>query len=159
MTTLTIPSLERRLLHTVGEEVAAEPVGRWPEQRLGLCLAVLREVREYTARGHRALEKLLGEGVEARSFARDAGPALAITEDNLAKVRGLLGLLSPGDEAAAAGLAAELRLLEQELGAFHDLLAEAVSRSSEAPRPVDWAHVRAAEEAHARGETKPFSRR
>ena len=39
-----------------------------------------------------------------------------------------------------------------------DLLAQAVARASEPPRPVDWERVRAAEEAHARGESKPFSK-
>ena len=33
----------------------------------------------------------------------------------------------------------------------YDLLAEALSRATEAPRPVDWERVRAAEEAHAVG--------
>jgi hypothetical protein len=34
-----------------------------------------------------------------------------------------------------------------------------LGRASEPLRPIDWERVHAAEVAHARGETKPFSRR
>ena len=157
MPTLLIPSFERRLLQTVTEEVAAGPVREWPEQSLRLCLDLLRKMRENAANLRRGLEDVLAEGVEARSFTRDYGPVLPAAEDHLARVRELAGRLSPAKDGASESLAAELRLLGQEVQAFRDLLAGALSRASEPPRPVDWGRVRAAEEAHARGETKPFS--
>lgn len=159
MTTLTIPSLERRLLQTVREEVLAEPVREWPPQALELCLDILGRIRKTTADMPQGLERVLAEGVEARSFACNYSPLLVILDDQLAKVRDLVERLSPAEDAASESLAAELRLLEQETHVFRSLLSQALSRASEAPRPVDWGRVRAAEEAHVRGETTPFSRR
>jgi hypothetical protein len=159
MTTLVMPSLERRLLQTVREEVAAEPVREWPPRSLQLCLNIFRGIRESIAEARQALEDELAEGVEARSFARTYGPFLPAADGHLASLRELIGELSPAEDTAAASFVAELRLLEQENAAYRDLLAAALSRASAAPRPVDWERVRAAEEAKARGETKPFSRR
>src|SRR5262245_57703618 len=159
MTALVIPSFERRLLESVREEVAAEPVRQWPPRSLELCLDVLRKIRAGAADIRQTLEEALAEGVEARSFARGYGPFLSPAEDHLAFVRELAQSLSLIGDAASQSLLAELRLLEQESKAFRDLLAEALSRASEPPRPIDWGRVRAAEEAQARGETKPFSRR
>jgi hypothetical protein len=159
MTTLTIGSLERRLLQTLGEEVAVEPVHQWPQQSVELCLDLLRRMHANTARVRQGLEELLANGVEARSFARDTGPLLAIVDEQIASVRALVERLSPARDAASETLEVELRRLQQETQALRDLLAEALSRASEPPRPVDAERVRAAEEAHARGETKPFSRR
>jgi hypothetical protein len=159
MTALVIPPFERRLLETVRERVAAEPVRQWPPRSLELCLDVLRRIRAGAADTRQTLEEVLAEGVEARSFARDYGPFLAPAEDQLAFVRELVESLSLMEDAASQSLLAEVRLLEQEGKAFRDLLAEALARASEPPRPINWERVRAAEEAHARGETKPFSRR
>jgi hypothetical protein len=159
MTTLTIPPLERRLLQAVSEEVAAGPAHEWADQSLQLSVVVLRKIRENTPTMRGMLENILADGVEARSFTRAYGPLLPAVDDRLAQVRGLLEWLSTAAHGAAGSLAEELRLLEQETRAIRDLLAEALSRASETPRPVDWGRVRAAEEAHERGETKPFSRR
>src|SRR5262245_19906856 len=123
MTTLLMPSLGRRLLQTVREEVAAEPVRDWSPRSLQLCLNVLREIRESIAAARRALEGELAEGVEARSFARTYGPVLPSADDHLASLRELIIELSPEEATAAASLVAELRLLEQENTEFRDLLA------------------------------------
>ncbi len=159
MTTLMPPSLERRFLQAVRDEVAAKPVHDWSERDLLLCLHFLRKVREFTTEIHQVLKGALAEGLEARSFARDYGPFLQSTDYQLATVREFLELLLPAKDAASQKLVAELRELEQAHQAFRDLLAGALARVSEAPRPVDWERVRAAEEAYARGDTKPFSRR
>jgi hypothetical protein len=159
MTTLMMPSLERRLLQTVREEVTAEPVREWPPRSLQLCLNLLRDLRASATEMRQALENELAAGVEARSFARTYGPVLPAADGHLASLRELIGELSPAEDTAAASFVAELRLLEREHAAYRDLLAAALSRAAEAPRPVDWERVRAAEEAKARGETKPYSRR
>lgn len=159
MTTVTIPSLERRFLASVREEMEAKPIQEWPEQSFGLSLDVVRKLREHGAQMHRALQDELAEGVEARSFARRFGPLLDAVEDLVAEVRELRKRLSSAHDPASQRLAAELHSLEQEDQAFCNLLAEALNKASELPRPVDWERIRTAEEAHARGETKPFSRR
>ncbi len=149
MTTIRIPSFERRLLQSVREEIAAGPVKAWPPQSLQLCLDVVRKMRENTADMRRLLEQELADGVEARSFSRHDSPLLPATDDHLAQVRELVERLSAPADAASESLAAELRLLQQTIQAFRDLLAEALARASQAPRPVDWGRARAAEEAHA----------
>lgn len=159
MTILTIPSFERRLLGTVREEMAAEPVSEWPPQSLQLCLGILQGIRANAATMHSILKGTLAEGVEVRSFVRDYRPFLPLTDDRLAQVRELIERLSPMEDTASANLAAALHALEQEYQAFRDHLAEALARASTPLPPVDWDRIRAAEEAHAHGDTKPFSSR
>jgi hypothetical protein len=158
MTTLTMP-LERRLLRTVREELEAEPARDWPRQSVELCLGLLRGLREGSAEVRQRLQEELAEGVEARSFSRTYAPLLPAMDDQASNVRELVDWLASAEDAVARSLVAELRLLGQEHQALRDLLAEALARASGPHRPADSGRVRAAEEAHARGETKPFSRR
>lgn len=159
MTTLMIPSFERTLLQTVREEVAAEPVHEWSPRSLQLCLDLLRRLRQAAAEIHQDLKNEVSEGVEARSFARTYSPVLTAADHHLSSLRNLIEELAPSEGAAAESLVAELRLLEQEHAAFRDLLAEVLARATAGPRPINWDRVRAAEEAQARGETKPFAQR
>jgi hypothetical protein len=156
---LVIPLLERRILQTVSEEVTAESVHTWPEQSLQFCLHLLQKIREGIANRRQMLEAMLAEGVEARSFARNHGSLLPVLDDQLGQVRGVVERLAAADDPVSESLGGELRLLEQEIQTFRNLMSEALSRASAAPRPVDWDRVRAAEEAHGRGETRPFSAR
>jgi hypothetical protein len=153
MTTLTIPSYASRLLQTVEEEVAAKTV----QESLRLSLGTVRNLCENTANMRRVLVGVLAEGVEARSLLRDSGPLLASIDEQITKVQKLVERLSLLEDDASKSLAMELCLLQQAYQSFRDLLAEALSRASAAPRVVDWERVQAAEEAHARRETKPFS--
>jgi hypothetical protein len=122
-------------------------------------LELLRGIREESGKRRQALEGELAEGVEGRSFARDHRQVLLVAKECLASVRDLIAMLSPQEGVPGKRLVVELRLLEEEQRTFRDLLAKALRLASEPPHPVDWARVRAAEEAYARGETKPFSRR
>jgi hypothetical protein len=150
-----IPPFERRLLRTVREGVAADPVVReWPSQSLDLCLDVLRRIRKSTVDTRLALENQLAEGVEARAFGAAYGQYLPTAEEHVAIVRELVEALSPGEDAASQSLLSELHVLEEENKALRDLLAEALARASEPLRPADWNRIRAAEEAHAHGETR-----
>src|SRR5437660_9158852 len=155
MATLMMPLFERRLLLTVREEVAAEPVRQWHPRSLKLCLRFLRGIRESAAEMRQALQEELANGVEARSFARTYTPLLPAAADHLVLVGELVEELSSSPDPESASLAAELRLLQQENEAFHELLSGVLSRASEPPRPANWERVRAAEEAHALGQTKP----
>jgi hypothetical protein len=159
MTTLLIPSFERPTLQTLRNGLAAKPLSEWPQHSLQLCLDGLRTLRQSASQMREALEDELAEGVEAHSFTRSYGPFLPTAEEHVEFVRDLVKGLSAAQDPASKSVAAELRLLEDENKAFRDLLAEALSRASEPVRPADPARVRAAEEAHTRGETKPFARR
>ena|SRR5579859_5188185 len=158
MTTLISPSLDQRLLRTVREEVAAEPVREWPERSLQLALKVLREMRASAADMRHALEEELANGVEARSFVRSYGQYLPVAEDHLAFIRELVDSLSQAGDAATESLLAELRLLQQEHQVFRDLLAEALTRASEPPRPIDWNQLKRESDADfAAGRFAAFS--
>lgn len=138
MTTLTAPSLERRLLRTVREEVEAKSVREWPEETVELCMVLLWEIRRRTAGMLRTLEQILAEGVEARSFVRDAAPLLAIEEENAASIDEIINTLSSSEDPASAKLLTVVRSLEKEEKAFRDLLAEALARVSVPPPAMDW---------------------
>jgi hypothetical protein len=158
MTPLLIPSFERRLLRTISDEVADKPVREWPSSSLQLGLEVVRKTRKDFAEARRALEEELANGVEARSFGRENQPLIPAIDEFVQTLRGLVAGLSHAEDPASKSLLAELRLVDQELKAGRDLLAEALARAAEPARPAEEERVRAAEEAYARGETKPFSR-
>ena len=152
MTTLTASTLQRRLLQTVGEAVAIEQEANGSlGETIRLGVGIVRELRESVARTRRELEEELAGGVEGRSFARSYHPLLPATDEYQVQLRRLLEEISGAEGTAAGSFVAELRLLEEEAQAFRDLLAEAVSRASEAPRPLDLERVKAAEAAYARG--------
>jgi hypothetical protein len=157
MPTLSVP-LERRLLQSVEEQAATEPVHTWPARSLQTAIGVLRQIRESAADARKELEDKLATGVEARSFARAYGPYLIATDEHVSLIRKLADFLLPAEDPSCRSLVAELRLLEQEEVAFRDLLAEALARASAPARPVDWNRVDAAGEAYAAGKTRPFSR-
>jgi hypothetical protein len=146
--------------------MAAVPVHEWPPQELQLFADAIQGIHRNTVQVRRALEDLLAGGVEARSFARDYSLFLPATESHLAGVRELVEHLQTAERLASESqaqvlrsLEAQVRSLEYEMSAYRDLLADALARASQAPRPVDWERIRAAEEAYGRGETKPFARR
>ncbi len=134
MTTLATPTLQRRLLQTVGEAVANDRFG----ETIQLGVGVVRELRESVARMRREFEADLAEGVEAHSFARSCGPILSATDEHQIQLGRLLEELSGAQGTAAEPFLAELRLLEKETEAFRDRLAEALSLASRPPAPVDW---------------------
>lgn len=138
MTTLTAPSLERRLLQTVKDEVEAKSVREWPQESLELCMLLLQAMRQRTAGMLRTREEILAEGVEARSFTRDAAPILAAAEESAASIRELIEKLSSSEDAASTKLRGVLHSLEKEEKAFRDLLTEALARISAPPPAMDW---------------------
>jgi hypothetical protein len=152
-----ISSLERRVLKSVGEELAGVPVVQWTERSLRLCLALLRDLHETAAGMREALEGILAEGVEARGFAREYAPLLPVIEEQTRQAEELLQRVSPAKDASTEAVEAGLRRIVEEYQAYRDLLADALSRASQPPRPVNWERVRTAEEAHARGESKRYS--
>src|SRR5262249_38744392 len=111
VTTLTSPSFERLLLRTVSEGVAAEPVGTWPPQTLQLCLDIVQKLRANSTDARQQLEEVLAEGVEARSFVRECGPLLAVTDERLAPIREAVARVSLIEDTASETLLAQLRLL------------------------------------------------
>jgi anaerobic glycerol-3-phosphate dehydrogenase len=91
---------------------------------------------------HRALEEMLAEGVEARSFARDGAPILAAAEDRAAAIREFIDKLTSVNDETSARLLAALCSLEKEEKAFRDLLADALARVSTLPPSMDWERLK-----------------
>jgi hypothetical protein len=142
MTTLAIPSLERRLLRTVTDEMAAKPVSEWPQRSLRVCLDVLRKIRESAAETRREVEQELSVGAEAGAFVRHYNPCLAAASEHLEMVHQLAEVLAPATDPASQSLAAELGLLEQENRTYCELLAKALFLASKPPGPVDWERLK-----------------
>jgi hypothetical protein len=138
MTTLTAPSLERRLLQTVKEEVEAKSLREWPEESVEFCLVLMRQFRERISGMRGKIEQALARGVEERSFSRDGGRTLAAANDFAVSIRELIEMLSSSEDAASARLSAELHALAEEAKAYRNLLAEALARVSVPPPPMDW---------------------
>jgi hypothetical protein len=159
MTTLTAPSFDGRLLKSMKEEVEATSVRDWSPESVELCLDLLRTLHGRVLRLRQTLEETLSEGVEARSFAVSCGPFLPIAHECVAAIEVLTDQWSQAEDNTSKSLMAVLRPLRQEYKAFQDLLTEAVSLAAKPSHPVDWERIRLAEEADARGETKPFYRR
>jgi hypothetical protein len=157
MTTLAMPSFQLRLISAVAEEMKA--VQEQVAEDSQFLADLLRRIREYDVQVRQKLEELLVNGVEARSFVRDYGPLLAATESQIATFQSLGEKHAHEGSQSFQNLMTETRLLLDEKRSFRDFLAEALARASEKPRPVDLQRIRSAEEAYARGETKPFSRR
>lgn len=158
MTTLTVPSLEQRLLYTVKEEAEARSVRDWPQESVALCLLLLQQFCERTADMHRALQEMLAEGVEARSFVRDGAPILAAAEDRAAAIREFIEKLASLNDESTARLLTALRSLEEEEKAFRDLLAEALARVSTPPPTMDWERLKRESDADfAKGQSVRFT--
>jgi hypothetical protein len=122
----------------VGEAVSNTPAADDIDETVRLGVGIVRELRESVARTRRDFEDELAEGVEARSFSRSCSPLLPVTEECIRELGRLLEALAGTEGTAGESFVAELRLLEKEYITFRELLAEALARASEAPRPVDW---------------------
>lgn len=159
MTTLTMPSFEKRLFQTMKEEVEAKSVREWPSESVELCLVLLLEIRARIAAMLQTLEEVLAEGVEARSFVVDSTPLLAAAEKFAASIGELVEKLSSSEGDASARLLAALRLLAKEEQTYRNLLGKAASLAARPSPPLDRERIRKAEEAYTCGDTKPFHRR
>jgi hypothetical protein len=158
VTTVTTPSFEGILLEAV-EELARKPAHARDQRAMETCLDLLQHLGKFIAGLRQVAEKGLANGTDAGMFTRLFGPVVAVSDRLTSAARGLRALLAPMPDAKAEGFATELCLVEREAEAFRDLITEALRVASEPSRPVDWQRVGAAQEAHARGETKPFLRR
>lgn len=137
MTTLIIPSLEWRVLTAVGEEAKVKPFNEWQEQKLQWGLDLLRKIHETIVAGYQELQQALSRGVEARTFARDRGSEVAQVDEALAVISLLVHLLEKARGDRLMKLTAEVRSLRRITQDYHDLLGEALARSSLALPPFD----------------------
>jgi len=134
MTALTSPTLQRRVLQVVSEAVANDRFG----EAIRLGVGIVHEFRESVARMCREFDDDLAKGVEARSFVRTYGQLLRDTDELLVQLGRLLEEIAGAEGTAAESFVTEMRLLEEDTGAFRVRLAEALSLASQPPVPVDW---------------------
>ncbi len=135
MTTLTIPTLERRLFRAAREE------------SVEFCLVLLHEIRARTVRMLETLEATLAEGIEARAFKRDFASLLPAAQSDRTAIREFVEKLSLSEDDASGRILAALHSLEEVEASYHDLLAEALARASN-PRPsLDWERLKSESDA------------
>ena len=160
MVSLTLPTrLQRKLIQSVEESVGEGPVQDWSEREISLCLTVLQGLRRNAEQTRQALEEALTEGMEAGSLVRELGPFLNETQDRISILKKLSQIFLSVESSQARRLNEATQDVITENQALTDSLNEALSVASMSPRPIDWDRVQRAEEAHASGRTKPFSKR
>jgi hypothetical protein len=158
MTTITHPTLQNRLLDIVSDEIDAQPaLAGWTYQTVKIFVSLAEALTEYATEWQSALEAELADGVEARSFARRYAGELPKWKRSAERLETLVERLAPATTPPVLDLKTELSRAKIVAEAVRDLLSETLRLATEQLRPIDLERVRASEEAHARGETKPFS--
>lgn len=115
--------------------------------------------REQFAQARQSLVKRLSRRVEGRSFATKFEDRLTSLETLLAQMaRVITKLRTDSPSPPLEELVASFRALMDEILSFHQLVSEAVRTAKMPLGAVDWDRIREADEAYARGETKPFRR-
>jgi hypothetical protein len=108
------------------------------------------------AEARQEIEEELSRGVDARAFAARYKRMVAGLDAILLTHRGVTKaqaseLPSPGEQFIVS-----YQALLDDLSSLHQLLAEALAKAKLPVRPVDWKRVQEAEDAYAKGQTKPF---
>jgi hypothetical protein len=111
------------------------------------------------AQTRRSLVERLIRGVEGRAFAAKFEDRVASLEAVLARMNRVVTKVRTGPlSSPVEEFLSSFRALMDEMLRLHQVLSQAVAKAKMPLRPVDWNRVREADEAYARGETKPFQR-
>jgi hypothetical protein len=104
-----------------------------------------------------AIENNLCQGGDAKAFAAEYEQAALRLDPTMATVDKVLAFVK-GSRLPPLGslLISRYENLNAYLRSLRAFLVEAAEKASAPVPPVDWQRVREAEEAYARGETKPF---
>jgi hypothetical protein len=156
MTTLQFPSLERRLLHTLTNEVTSS-VKDWPPQSFEVCLKLLRQLKESISVSRRNMVDVLADGIETRTLISFISMRLPVIDETISDIHLMvraLAIIDSPDEIKA--LVEEARDLEKEAQRFRDFLAKVFSDASQPSEPVDWVRVEAAGQEYKSGKMKRF---
>jgi hypothetical protein len=154
MPTLTVPSLEGRLLTWINELTVSTPT----EDSLRWAADLIAQLREYTTETRLFIEAKLSDGSEARSVLREIEPIHLELVNAAERIGTLTQSLQEEGKPATKSLLEELHGLEREQQQLIAFLNETIALAAQAPRPVDWKRIQAAEDAYRRGETKACSR-
>jgi hypothetical protein len=157
MSTDVLPIFARGLWGTIAEAAAAGHVERWSVEAVEQAISHCQLARK-AARGiRRQQEELLGNGVEARTYAAQTEPLVVILGRCIDSLSPLVEGLAGRDLAPPlTAFLAEAQYLVREATDLRDFLAEAVARANTPSRPIDWQRLQENVKAYERGEAIPF---
>ncbi len=121
------------------------------------ALDVCDFIRAMFKKSRTSIERALSEGIDAKAFVA----RYERTVGTLDTVQGAVNRVLTRLKRSALPILGEELLsryedLDAEIASLRRLLHEALEKAKRPLRSFDWQHAREVEEAHARGETKPF---
>jgi hypothetical protein len=157
--TAFVSDLALGIAEKVNAAFAAGQVEQLQADEFAASSATCRFLRDLFEKARRSIEATLSAGVDARAFAAHYGGAVAGLDGMLQTVERIVAHAQDRQLSQAAGqFLADYQELGRAMADLRGLLVEALAKAGAPTRPVDWDRIRAAEAAHARGETKPFQR-
>jgi hypothetical protein len=159
MSTAVYPILASGLIDTLTNALQAKPVEEWPPEAIDDAIALCRRARRAVTGIRQEQEQKLQDGVQAKAFMADIEPLTQSIGPGLSALSRLAdGLNSHTVATPMRDFLLEAQALVREAADLHRFLSTALAKAKAPPRPMDLNRVREAEEAYARGETKPFQR-
>ncbi len=151
MTSEILPVRAGGLLETLARAFERGAVDQWQEAEIREGVGLLIQLRSSLRRVHETLDRELDEGVESRSFAARYGPFAEMLSRFLADVpKARDATAGLGERMDTGELALEIAEAEKSGRALHDVLAEALARTT-APVRLDPERLRQAEADVAAG--------
>jgi hypothetical protein len=159
MSTAVYPILASGLINTLTDAMQAEPVEDWLPETVEEAISICRQARRAVKGMRHEQEQALQSGLKAKVFVAQIEPRAQVMEQGLAVLSQLVqGLRGQVLGAGMKDFLSEAQALVREVADLHSFLSEVLAKAKALPRPMDWDRVQEAEEAYARGETKPFRR-
>lgn len=156
---MTIATLETTVAAGAAEafENALANVGELTTKDVYTALVVCAFLQNLFKTARVSIENALGQGGEAKTFADKYDRAITALDTAKGTVSRVL-TKAKGSRLPALGeeLISRLEDLDTDLANLREFLGETLATAKAPSRPTDWQRVREVEEAHARGETKPF---
>jgi hypothetical protein len=149
---MVLPELTGGLGDALVRALDSGRTGGWTPEGGEATAESIQLTRQFVARIKANADSLLRGGVDARDFVRHFEQVVHILDRCLAHYARLeeQGALT----TAPAGVASEFGGVRREMTACRDLLAGVLATANAPPGEVDWAKVKRARDAYARGETR-----
>jgi hypothetical protein len=150
---MVLPELTGGLGDALVRALDSGRTGGWTPEGGEATAESIQLTRQFVARIKANVDRLLSGGVDARDFVKHFEQVVPILDRCLAHYARLeeQGALT----TAPAEVAFEFGAVRREMTTCRDLLAGVLAKATASPGEVDWAKVKRARDAYARGETRP----
>src|SRR5262249_45633775 len=129
----------------------------WPEEEVQFALDLCHRARQALQGVRERFERVLSSGAEARSLRSQGADVLAMLRTVREEMPRLLAVVKDRSTVSkGASFRSEWEAAIAEISALFELTGKLLDAVTP-PLHIDWEKVRAAEEAFARGETRPAS--